>query len=52
MGTYKRTLKAGATTFTVRVSAKARFTKVTAFKATLTVRSGSVVERRRVTIRR
>ena len=50
--TVKRTLKAGTTTFTVKVPAKARFTKVTRIKATLTVRSGTVTERRRVTIRR
>jgi extracellular elastinolytic metalloproteinase len=52
LATVKRTLKAGWTAFTVKVPAKARFTKVTRIKATLTVRSGSVVERRRVTIRR
>jgi hypothetical protein len=50
--TVKRTLKAGTMTFTVKVPAKARFTKVTRIKATLTVRSGTVTERRRVTIRR
>ena len=48
---FKGTLK-GNRVFTVKVSAKARWTKVTKIKATLTVRSGSVVERRRVTIRR
>jgi hypothetical protein len=48
LATVKRTLKPGSTTFTV----KARFTRVTRITATLTVRSGSVVARRRVTIRR
>jgi hypothetical protein len=52
LASVKRTLKPGSTAFTVKVSAKARFTKVTRITATLTVRSGSVVERRRVTIRR
>jgi hypothetical protein len=51
-GSVKRSLKAGSTTFTVKVSARARLTKVTRFKATLEVRSGSVVQRRRVTISR
>jgi hypothetical protein len=48
LATLKRTLKAGTTTFTL----KARITRVTRITATLTVRSGSVVARRRVTIRR
>jgi hypothetical protein len=48
----KRTVKAGPSTFTVKVSSKARFARVPRIKATLTVRSGSVVARRQVTIRR
>ena len=52
VGSLKRTFKAGSTTFTVKLGARVRLTKVTRFKATLTVRSGSVVERRRVTISR
>jgi hypothetical protein len=52
LATVKRTLRTGSTTFTVKVSKKARFTKLARIKATLTVRSGSVVARRRVTIRR
>jgi hypothetical protein len=52
LASVKRTLKAGATAFTVKVTRKARFTRVTRIKATLTVRSGTVVARRNVTIRR
>jgi hypothetical protein len=52
LASIRRTLKAGSTTFTVKVSRQARFTSVRSIKATVTVRSGSVVERRRVTIRR
>jgi hypothetical protein len=51
-GTLKRTLKAGSTAFTVKLAAHAHWGKMSRIKATLTVRSGSVVERRRVTIRR
>jgi hypothetical protein len=52
LASVKQTLKAGSSTLTVKVSSKARWTKVAKIKATLTVRSGSVVERRRVTISR
>jgi hypothetical protein len=52
LASVKRTLKAGSTRFTVKVTKKARFTRVRRVKATLTVRSGSVVTRRTVTIRR
>ncbi|WP_053226974.1 M36 family metallopeptidase [Solirubrobacter soli] len=51
IATFKGTLK-GNRVFTVKVPSKARWSKVTRIVATLTVRSGSVVERRRVTIRR
>jgi outer membrane biosynthesis protein TonB len=51
-GSLKRTLKAGTTTITIKLASRVKMTKVTRFKATLMVRSGSVVERRRVTISR
>jgi hypothetical protein len=49
-GSLRRSLKAGSTTLTVRLVARAK--PKASFRATLTVRSGSVVARRRVTIRR
>jgi hypothetical protein len=51
-GSLKRTLEAGTTTFTVKLGTRAHFSAGAAIKATLTVRSGSVVQRRRVTFRR
>jgi hypothetical protein len=53
-GSLRRSLKAGSSTLTVRLGARARrgVAKVKSFHATLVVRSGSVIERRRVTISR
>jgi hypothetical protein len=53
-GSLRRSLKAGSSTLTVTLGARARrgVAKVKSFQATLVVRSGSVVERRRVTISR
>ena len=55
VGTYRKTLKAGTTTFTVNLSSKALRglrSKVKSFKATLTVRSGAVVTTKKVTVKR
>jgi hypothetical protein len=55
VGTYRKTLKAGTTTFTVNLSSKVKralLRKVKSFKATLTVTSGSVVTTKTVTVRR
>jgi hypothetical protein len=52
LATFKRTVRPGSTRITLKVSKKARWRTVTRIAATVTVRSGSVVERRRVTIRR
>jgi hypothetical protein len=53
-GSLRRSLKAGSATLTVTLGARARrgVANVKSFRATLVVRSGSVVERRRVTISR
>jgi hypothetical protein len=56
VGSLKRTLRAGATTVTVRLSKKARRqlarAKLRSFRATLRVSAGGVEASRRVTIRR
>jgi hypothetical protein len=53
-GSLRRSLPPGSATLTVRLGARARrgAANVKSFRATLVVRSGSVVERRRVTISR
>jgi hypothetical protein len=56
VGTYRRTQRAGTTTFTVKLSPKVRRAlvrrNVKSFKATLRVRSGSATTSRKVTVRR
>jgi hypothetical protein len=53
-GSLRRSLKPGSTTLTVKLGSRAGrgMARVKSFRATLVVRSGSVVERRRVTISR
>ena len=55
VGTFRRTLGSGTTTFTVNLSSKVKralLRKVTSFKATLTVSSGTVTTTKKVTVRR
>ena len=55
VATLRKTLKAGTTTFTVNLSSKAKRGSAAqgpSFKATLTVRSGSVTTTKKVTVKR
>ena len=53
-GSLRRSLKPGSTTLTVTLGSRARrgVVRIKSFRATLSVRSGSVVKRRQVTIKR
>ena len=55
VATYRKTLAAGTTSFTVSLSSKVRralLRKVKSFKATLTVSSGTVTTTKKVTVKR
>jgi hypothetical protein len=55
VATYRKTLTAGTTSFTVNLSSKVKralLRKVKSFKATLTVSSGTVRTTKKVTVKR